>query len=509
MNIRYPLIYILFEERKKNKPKREEKVFEEVINSWMELEKMINDKLIKRMRMNKAERSKLINYFKDVNNRERLLKIFKPDSIDYFCVEENHKMKKENIISTNISKLTQENIITLEIYKTYLQNYYFESQKNEIKFIEDAIKQKVEIEPKKYEGKLNEYITKNERYPIVEYIYNYNNNNKKEKSEKEIQKILNEFLTLEELIKEKNSDEIKKFSEEILIPLFSYLEENKNQEIISKIFNPEEIALLLEQEIISDENISKLKEVLEYYQKFFFRSKAHDINTLKEIIENKKGNYLQYLSLYDQAQIANSKYEIINLFFDSSKKKEKDAQYALKQWEETEKLILEKKFKVIKYKNQLSNFIIDEHNKEKLYKLFPEEKKEFCKIFINKLELFRENNILKEILLYYKNYNPNSKQKEINLLENKINDDNNENRFDNQEILKDYNDALIWNKRFFIIKDLLGDNKENMTEKKILKGKQAIEKVISLIKDGKNNKIYEEYKIKILEPLKKKKLINI
>ena len=48
-----------------------------------------------------------------------------------------------------------------------------------------------------------------------------------------------------------------------------------------------------------------------------------------------------------------------------------------------------------------------------------------------------------------------------------------------------------------------------MTEKKILKGKQAIEKVISLIKDGKNNKIYEEYKIKILEPLMKKKLTNI
>ena len=56
---------------------------------------MINDKLIKTMKMNKDERSKLINYFKDVNNRERLLKIFKPDSIDYFCVEENHKMKKD------------------------------------------------------------------------------------------------------------------------------------------------------------------------------------------------------------------------------------------------------------------------------------------------------------------------------------------------------------------------------------------------------------------------------
>ena len=44
---------------------------------------------------------------------------------------------------------------------------------------------------------------------------------------------------------------------------------------------------------------------------------------------------------------------------------------------------------------------------------------------------------------------------------------------------------------------------------KIYKRKQAIEKVISLIKDGKNNKIYEEYKIKILEPLMKKKLTNI
>ena len=49
----------------------------------------------------------------------------------------------------------------------------------------------MEIEPKKFEGKLNEYKAKNERYPITEYIYNYNNNNKKEKSEKEIQKILN------------------------------------------------------------------------------------------------------------------------------------------------------------------------------------------------------------------------------------------------------------------------------------------------------------------------------
>ena len=62
MNIRYPLIYILFEERKKNKPKREEKVFEEVINSWKALEKMINDKLIKTIKMNKDEKSKLINY---------------------------------------------------------------------------------------------------------------------------------------------------------------------------------------------------------------------------------------------------------------------------------------------------------------------------------------------------------------------------------------------------------------------------------------------------------------
>ena len=73
-----------YKNKGKGKPKTEKK-FNKVVNSWEKFEKMINDKKIKKMRID--DKDNLIEYFNDENNKESLLKIFNEDSYKFFHFE--------------------------------------------------------------------------------------------------------------------------------------------------------------------------------------------------------------------------------------------------------------------------------------------------------------------------------------------------------------------------------------------------------------------------------------
>ena len=70
---------------------------------------------------------------------------------------------------------------------------------------------------------------------------------------------------------------IKLFNEEI----YKYFKGDENNKNIVKI---------------SEENITKLNEILKYYKNYLFESKKDDINAIDKIIQNNEGNYEQYLN---------------------------------------------------------------------------------------------------------------------------------------------------------------------------------------------------------------------
>ena len=71
-----------------------ETIMNEYIIKWDELEKIINDKKLKKMKKN--HKKILTKYFNDNNNKEILLKIFKQDDIDFFLQETNLKNYMKN-----------------------------------------------------------------------------------------------------------------------------------------------------------------------------------------------------------------------------------------------------------------------------------------------------------------------------------------------------------------------------------------------------------------------------
>ena len=128
------------------------------------------------------------------------------------------------------------NINKLKEILKYYKNFYFETKKEDIKIIEDIIKNK----KKDYEKYLNEYdIAKklNIRLPIIKYIIN----SKEEegiKNKIQIEEIIDFWDTLEILIKNKNYKKIRKDDKRIIM---NYINDNNNLNILLKIFNKEQI----------------------------------------------------------------------------------------------------------------------------------------------------------------------------------------------------------------------------------------------------------------------------
>ena len=437
-----------------------------------------------------------LNRIKEINNEENI-----GENID-----NNIKDKiNDNIDYSDLKEVLQ-----------YYKNYLFESKINEISIIEDILKNKTEdfsvylrdIEIAKY---------MNKRYEIINYLREKKG---KEKKEEEMNKCVKSWETYEKIIKNKK---IKKMRKDDKVNLFQYFIDEKNKDSLLEIFD-EEIYNYFKEESIDymnknnkeksniekvhkKENIDKgkLNDILNYYKRYLFESKATDIELIENYLINDGNiNYEEYLKDLDEARKMNDRYDIIEGLFKSKKKEKSEEEFNkyVKSWEILEKMIKDKKIK--KMRNEDKKFLIeyfsDENKKEPLLKIFDEDSYEFFKKgsleYINKK---KEKNInksnledidkLEEINKYYNRYYFESKRNDINLIENYI---KNNNRHLNYEIyLKDLNEAKKMNERYNIINYLLNPkNKDNAkSEFEMNQITQKWKKLEKMILDKKTKKM--------------------
>ena len=125
MNDRFQIINFMFI-KLHNENKRNETEFNKVVYDWNLIEKMINDKKVKKMQIN--YKKILAEYFLDENNKESLLKIFNEDSYEFFkmisqnLVNEKKERNKENIDENIDENKLNELKEILNFYKNYLFN---------------------------------------------------------------------------------------------------------------------------------------------------------------------------------------------------------------------------------------------------------------------------------------------------------------------------------------------------------------------------------------------------
>ena len=240
INIRYPLICLINDN---NTIEKNEEILGEKIDSWYKFETMVNGKkTFKKMPQN--IKKKLYDYFNNEENKDILMKIFEKDILENCKKELEHQINKKKITKEEIEKLT----IVLNYYK----NYFFESKKEDIIIIEKAIKKK-NVDYEKFLNDLDISKAMNEKYPIIEYLSNaIDNKNIKERTEEEIKLILDTFEKFEKIIREKSKEKIQPDLEKIENSLFIFFKNEKNKDILLKLFTEEEINNFLDRETINE-----------------------------------------------------------------------------------------------------------------------------------------------------------------------------------------------------------------------------------------------------------------
>ena len=489
-NIRYPLICLINDN---NTIEKNEEILGKKIDTWNKFETMINEKKTFK-KMPQDIKKKLYDYFNNEENKDILMKIFEKDILENCKNELEHQINKKKITKEEIEKLT----IVLNYYK----NYFFESKKEDIIIIEKAIKKK-NVDYEKFLNDLDISKAMNEKYPIIEYLSNaIDNKNIKERTEEEIKLILDTFEKFETIIKEKSKEKIQPDLEKIENSLFIFFKNEKNKDILLKLFTEEEINNFLDRETINEENIYKLEIILKYYQNYFFESKINEIENLKEIINNKKGSYEKYLPELDTAEYLNNRYPLINCFIEEKdKKSEHKFSEAIEQWKENEKIINSKKsLNEMKNKEVLFNYLLqDDNNQNILSEIFKQD------VVDNLLKILKEyknnneiKNKLKEVLLYYQVFHPESKMDDIIILNDLLNKGLEKGY---ERYLSDYEKSKEMNKQVSIVQFLCGS--DNKSENNVKKKLNFLDTCQHLMKDGKYKKIKKGHKSKLLKFIEK------
>ena len=259
-------------------------------------------------------------------------------------------------------------IVVLKYYEKIL----FESKKDQIeaikRYINKGIKNK-EIE-EEYLKDLEKAKYYNDRYKIVNYVYNING-----EKESVIKENYKKWKTLEKSLKEKK---IVKIQKNTMKNIYNYFND-ENKESIIKIFN-EDIYDFITRIKLNKENFEKLREILKYYKNYFPESKKDNITEIEEILKKKDcDNFQKYLDEYDSAIKMNKRVSIINHILNYENKdmpkSENAINKATKSFENIENLINEGKAEEIPkdYTMVLINYFKDENNKNTLLQIFSQE----------------------------------------------------------------------------------------------------------------------------------------
>ena len=115
--------------------------------------------------------------------------------------------------------------------------------------------------------------------------------------------------------------QIQKLEDNIKELLLEYFDINKKSDLLNKIFTKEQIEEFLK---IHPEKINELKEVLEYYSKYYPSSKNKEINEINDIIKNEKGNINKYLKDHDEAIKMKIREPLINIILGKKIKNDAD-----------------------------------------------------------------------------------------------------------------------------------------------------------------------------------------
>ena len=244
------LIIYIYESKINNNQKIELK---EITKAYKQQEKMIKDKKIKKMR--KDDKLILSKYFIDNNNKESLLKIFGQDSYDFF-LNESIKLNEIEKKEKNEKKYKLKEI--LDYYKTF----FFESKKEDINSIENAINDLGDIDFKKYEPDFEKAKMINERMPLINYLYKIKDENNK--TESEMQQIIEKYNSLEKFISEKNLMKDINIENETKSQLLDYFNDKNNKDILIKIFGKEKYQFFLQhfnEKILDDKLIENNGEI--------------------------------------------------------------------------------------------------------------------------------------------------------------------------------------------------------------------------------------------------------
>ena len=151
----------------------------------------------------------------------------------------------------------------LKEVKTYYEEFLFKSKKEDIYYIEEIIKNNNynnDNNGNDFEKYLKDYeLAKkmNLRAPIINYLY-------KEKNKSEIKnedKIKNEVTSWENIEKMLVEHKIKKMNKKSKQMLFNYINEEKNKDIVMKIFNKNDIEFFIKEVSENINNNKKLKNI--------------------------------------------------------------------------------------------------------------------------------------------------------------------------------------------------------------------------------------------------------
>lgn len=363
----------------------------------------------------------------------------------------------------------------------YYQNYNFESKKKEINSIKEIIQNKsgnIEEFLNNKEMQIDEANKKNDRFELIHLIYELKYKN--EKKESNFQECLKTWENLESYIKDKK---IKRLRVDLKNILYNYFKEEKNKDKLLKIFDQDQYDYFLTH---CFNNINDSKENLD-----------NSINEKEKPIlsEIEKKNE-------EDSKISEDELKLIEYIYNNPNnkiRKKFSEEEKKKNWKEIKMLIQNKTINKINkdYKENLFNFI-KENNKETLLNIFTEENFHFLK---EKANQHYKKDKLNEILKYYKYYFPESKEKDINLIEEMI---KKEEFGENCELyLKYYDEALKNNIKAPIINLFLEKSNEELS----IKSKEK--KINDALKIwGNLEKMINDKKFKKLRKSQKKILIN-
>ena len=218
-----------------------------------------------------------------------------------------------------------------------------------------------------------------------------------------------------------------------------------------------------------------LKEILKFFNNFYFQSKIKEIKDIEQILlrKDKEGCY-KYLSYYGEARKQNKRYNILRFINDEKNDKFTEKNFLkniVKFWKVHEDFIHDKKSNLtkLKFRKEIFNYFTNEKNREDTLRIFKKDEIEF---YIKNYTL--RNNLL-AIKNYYQNYFFESKKEEIDLISQ------NRENLDLDKYLKELELAKKRNDIYLFISKIFKIDPNARTEKEVqlkLKEWEKIEKTL-------------------------------